>query len=379
MNDSDPFSSNASISDFFEIVRNLIAYFILRQQLVLVAMVDVNPKFLYKLTQIDIEPYAQLHRERLLDYKRAKAEGKLDEVPTLPIWKGDWECFAHGHGCRLTHLRTGEPIEWDTPDAQGFRIDWFMNHLEWRLKNELHDPYVQQCNHWLKSRQEDTDAVQKAVYAMIDLGIVSTKQNHICTLAGNQQNMPQRIIDLSDEVINAMLNSLLYYRQRQEIAILAMIDLRPDFIFQVVNDSFTSSETAERLHNLCSDIEKPPERKSKIQSGMWQEIWEYDIRYATVTLTHKTTSEIIRWTVSDPLLIDYSGYNQHLLWRNSTNNQDQDTEIMHQWMRLNAKNQRDVDAQIYQLIRQLVARDIIALTRNTKGLMLRLNNPKIKI
>src|SRR5262249_47994955 len=52
------------------------------------------------------------------------------------IWKGEWQHYFHGHGCRLTHVLTGEPFDWDASDPRQFRPGEFIAHLQWRLENQ---------------------------------------------------------------------------------------------------------------------------------------------------------------------------------------------------------------------------------------------------
>src|SRR5689334_11136542 len=81
--------------DFLETLRNLIAYFILRQQLVVLAMVELNPRSISKSARINVQPYVELQFQRMLALKQAMSEKNTENIRTLSIWKHDWEYFAH--------------------------------------------------------------------------------------------------------------------------------------------------------------------------------------------------------------------------------------------------------------------------------------------
>ncbi|MDX2138158.1 MAG: hypothetical protein SF123_08680 [Chloroflexota bacterium] len=120
---------------------SLIAYYIQRQNLILLAMLDVHPFPLLMggevVGGVHVQPIIALYRER---------ESNLAPGGTLQfgIWKRDWKYRVHGIGCQLVHVQTHEPLEWDAPDPVAFRFDWFYEHLLWRLMHEADDPHVRQ-------------------------------------------------------------------------------------------------------------------------------------------------------------------------------------------------------------------------------------------
>jgi hypothetical protein len=65
------------------------------------------------------------------------------------IWRDEWKHWAHGIGCRLTHIHTGERIEWDAPDLQAFDEGWFWNHLIWRMEQNTSEDKFQPYSGWL--------------------------------------------------------------------------------------------------------------------------------------------------------------------------------------------------------------------------------------
>lgn len=356
--------------DFLETVRNLIAYFVLRQQIVVLAMVTHNPRALRGSVDIEVRPYIEAHYKRHLELKEAIKERDSDVERPLPIWNNHWKCFPHGHGCRLTHLDTGERIEWDAPDRDAFRIDWFLNHLKWRLKYQLDDPYVSRCNDWMEANAADIEVVGKAINCLIELRVVVIHRDHTCKLRDEATTL-SNTSHLTEEVIDAFLRRLTHYRQRQQIAIEAMVELRPDFIGQVARDPYTMPDTAQRLAHLYKHLESLPEPGSKIQTGTWRDEWEYDIRYATCTLTHSETKEQIRWSTSDPLVVDYHGYTQHLMWQFNSNQDNVDLQVINHWLHEYGEGTFDVFTILLRLISLLTSSEIVALSRNEKGLLMK--------
>lgn len=147
-------SNHADLANQVSIIRtfrNLIVYFLERQQLVVLAMLEVSPVLLEmenaNIPSIELTPYIEVFKER-------QANIRDPEKFFRGIWKHDWEYRLHGIGCRLTHISTKEPLEWDAPNSETFRFDWFWEHLLWRIKNEQEDPYVKASIEWLNSFSE---------------------------------------------------------------------------------------------------------------------------------------------------------------------------------------------------------------------------------
>jgi hypothetical protein len=59
--------------------------------------------------------------------------GWHDKTPQTGMWGENWRFMFHGGGCALTHLQTGEPIDWNGPDPHAFGTLAFIRHLKWRL------------------------------------------------------------------------------------------------------------------------------------------------------------------------------------------------------------------------------------------------------
>lgn len=367
--------------DFLEIMRNLIAYFILRQHIVMLAMIDHKPIILSgKIVGMNLKPYRRAHTQRMLKLREEKTDNSgTKEDEALPTWKGDWHYFPHGAGCLLRHVRTQEPIEWDGPDPDAFRIDWFINHLNWRLKNEAEDPYIQACVNWLKTQQADMEVVQKAIYRLIDIRILKAKQRGTCAMAVSDNEAEKDESMLPRGVIEAALDAIDFYHDRQKLSIEALVELRPDFVLQVAEDQYLLPDIAQRLKALCQHLEATPKAGRKIETGIWREVWNYDIRYATCTLTQITTEEPIRWATADPLTTDYSGFMQHLHWRIGAGKRDKSVETLYKWIEeysLSISNppasiSSYISSGLYHILDEMIERNIIDLTRNERSLLIR--------
>lgn len=126
-------------------MRQLIEYFLERQKIVAIAMLDIHPKPLLMagkyILGIKIAPYVLAWREK----------ANQDRNWQSGIWRGEWKHWAHGYGCRLTNLRTGEPIEWDAPDLDTFDEHWFWAHLAWRIEQTAPPDKVEPYSQWLWS------------------------------------------------------------------------------------------------------------------------------------------------------------------------------------------------------------------------------------
>lgn len=127
----------------------IIRYFLERQKLVARAMLDIHPGPLRMASThilgIEVEPYCQRWLEKIdtdENFYRNWQSG---------IWRDEWKHWAHGHGCRLTNLVTGEPIEWDAPDLEAFDQNWFWNHLEWRIQQTVSPDKIVAYTQWLSS------------------------------------------------------------------------------------------------------------------------------------------------------------------------------------------------------------------------------------
>lgn len=109
-------------------VLSLAKKFAQRQSVVLEAMRDLRPDLTKDHERIETQ-------EEWIAFKR-----EIMKKPNPGYWgeNSEWEYILHGPGCRLTHVYTGEVIEWDFGELNSFNIDWFSKHLQSLL---IHDVY----------------------------------------------------------------------------------------------------------------------------------------------------------------------------------------------------------------------------------------------
>lgn len=140
-----------------EELRNALAYFIERQKLVAQAMMELgldlnevgefgpvawasNPQSeninAQDVVNKEIAKSADPYIQKMLQLALRATERKLSQSG---IWydneKNEWKYFLHGSGCRLTNVKTGEPIDWDCPDVNRYDTWKFMFHLMWQLSS----------------------------------------------------------------------------------------------------------------------------------------------------------------------------------------------------------------------------------------------------
>lgn len=161
-------------SEISYIFKNLISYFLERQRLVALALLDVAPILLQteadnKLS-IDLDPYIELFQDK-------QAKNQFPQEMYQGIWKETWKYRVHGIGCKLHNRRTNEPLEWDASNLLAFRFDWFWQHLVWRSGYEPQDPFVQQAQKWLVSL---TEVEVKQV--LLGQDIIQIQQDGLCLL-----------------------------------------------------------------------------------------------------------------------------------------------------------------------------------------------------
>lgn len=291
--------------EFARIVYNLVAYFIQRQQLVVLAMLELNPRGLDKeALAIEVEPYFQ-------DYRERRKKLQPGESFQSGIWKHDWEYWVHGGGCRLTHLHTSERIEWDGPDPHEFDIYWFMNHLLWRCEHERHDPFIKQLLIWIEAHEVKVNACWIAIDYLADKRFLLYHLDNRYSLS--RSNQPERL-SLSKDLISVVLNLAAQYKIRQQLAIDVMDSLLSEEIKEI-NKHTMSDSLALRLQSGYQLAKK----KSRYQGILSLDgNWDYDLtyrhQYTRCQLINKHTQEPIAWIVPDPEAIDFEGFKKHLLW-----------------------------------------------------------------
>jgi hypothetical protein len=67
---------------------------------------------------------------------------KRPEVPFVGYWgeNNEWKYRLHGVGCELTHIETGEPLEWDVYGLTTFDHFWFAYYVQWLFDAEPDNP-----------------------------------------------------------------------------------------------------------------------------------------------------------------------------------------------------------------------------------------------
>jgi hypothetical protein len=378
---------SAFSDEFLNVVRNLVAYFVQRQQLVFLAMLEVHPIVLGRgrISDIDILPYLETYHTKLRQIRDNAADrsqyqeeyGKLFKG----VWKNDWNILRHGAGCRLTNIGTKEPLEWDAPDPQAIRLDWFLNHLNWRFKNEPDDPFIRQCLQWLENKNTDLKTITKALYDLIDREVLFLKQNHTCVLVNVHHQFTNKIEeDIPPEVREAALELVQHYWQRQQIVIAAMTDLRPDIIKKRSEEEFISPDVASRLRGLYQNVTSI-KKDAFFQEGNWgDDEWHYNIGNVRCDLSHHITNEPFSWATSDPTASDFHGFRTHLIWQLKQQPEDQDVSRCLQWIdmylqnnhpTLSSDDETGLATGTFSLLDILINRKTILLKRDEYGLLIK--------
>lgn len=102
----------------------LIQQFINRQEIVFQALKDLRPQILISTGAITRHEIKVLQKSRFY-------------FPQIGFWGEDntWKYFIHGLGCKLIHVKTKEPLEWNAPNLNSFDIYWLSNWLKWYLES----------------------------------------------------------------------------------------------------------------------------------------------------------------------------------------------------------------------------------------------------
>ena len=127
------------MTDFHHIMTGLIRHYIVRQRVIPRALLDISPRHLF---MVNDESFKKTLRTYIELY-----DSNINSMQNLNIQSGawqEWRYWIHGIGCKLVHVQTSEPLEWDVPELNGFRFDWFWEHLLWRLNHERDDNFVKE-------------------------------------------------------------------------------------------------------------------------------------------------------------------------------------------------------------------------------------------
>jgi hypothetical protein len=80
-----------------------------------------------------------------------------------------WRYSIHGHGCRLTHIETGEPLDWNPPNVDVFNLWFFKRWLEWALTQEHLEPVLQE---WHRQQTYLDDGIKLILERLEQEGIL---------------------------------------------------------------------------------------------------------------------------------------------------------------------------------------------------------------
>lgn len=129
-------------------IGNLLTYYVDRQQIVVAIMIEFRPDIIEglginKILNIDITRQYQEWQVR------------IDGFSFAGIWKNEWEYLFHGHGCRLIHKITKEPLEWNAGHPKSFYIGWFARHADWKLQTQKNEPDIEIYRSLKENKQLD--------------------------------------------------------------------------------------------------------------------------------------------------------------------------------------------------------------------------------
>jgi hypothetical protein len=96
-------------------------------------------------------------------------------------------------------------------------------------------------------------------------GEVEIDETYSCVIVKKESISPELDTNIPQAIIEATLNATTNYRERQKIAIEAMIELRPDFVVEVAEDLYILPEVSHRLKTLYQHLQPPFKSGSKIQ------------------------------------------------------------------------------------------------------------------
>ena len=145
-------------------LHNQIVKYIYRQKIVLSAMRDIRPDLVMRTRG---EGIPKDHKKITRDYIRSSQLG---------FWgkENEWEYFIHGIGCRLKHIKTQEPIDWDSGDLRRFDLSWFISHLEWSIIHESENKDVSVIKDYLdQSGGSLQDVIKSQIEILRSRGILS--------------------------------------------------------------------------------------------------------------------------------------------------------------------------------------------------------------
>ncbi|MBI4761338.1 MAG: DUF6896 domain-containing protein [Chloroflexota bacterium] len=157
-------------------LREALAYFIERQKLVAQAMTELgldlnevgefgpiawasNPESDKLSAQDKIkQEIAKANDPRTQKMLQLALRASERALPQSGFWRdsenNEWRYFLHGSGCRLTNIKTGEPIDWDCPDVNRYEKWKFMFHLLWQLSSLERGQKLISTHNWVSASLE---------------------------------------------------------------------------------------------------------------------------------------------------------------------------------------------------------------------------------
>ena len=105
-----------------------------------------------------------------------QARASYAKAPQSGLWGKDneWRYFVHGKGCKLTHIITNEPLEWDAPDLTAFDKWWFVNYLEWLIRFKPNDASVRVTVAQMNDEKTDIrESVFEILEQLLTLGLLA--------------------------------------------------------------------------------------------------------------------------------------------------------------------------------------------------------------
>jgi hypothetical protein len=146
------------------VILSLVRTFIERQQVVFDVINTLRP---------DMFAIAD---KSVTDMQLIEIVQKYSHVSQSGVWHSDegiWDYFFHGNGCRLTHQRTGEVIDWDAPNVQMFDPWKFLYWIKWAVatKPDHLSEAVDSLSSAAATHNEIKKIVNTALRTLTDKGI----------------------------------------------------------------------------------------------------------------------------------------------------------------------------------------------------------------
>jgi hypothetical protein len=142
-----------------------IQQFVERQQIVEQALRELRPRLFMPAKEFD--QWCDLHPDQIY-------------IPQSGYWGENqaWKHWLHGVGCRLTHVKTQEVIEWDFPDINCFDLGWFTSWLEWKFAQGNVEAILQM---WCSQHNNFYSAIKAIIHQLMDHKILRCGDEPYCS------------------------------------------------------------------------------------------------------------------------------------------------------------------------------------------------------